>query len=274
MFRYLLVFVLFLALLPATPVSAAECQFVLGFATLRDMIGHDIVGECLEKEHYNSIGDSNQQTTGGLMAWRKADNWTAFTDGHRTWINGPNGLVTRLNHERFPWEAQPETTSGSQQPVIGHRNWDGVLNHIASSGTLGAEIAQWIRANGIRIGYAILPEGKVAFYNPQSNAIAVSHRLSDSPIYVIAYSVVHEYAHAYTTSQLGPRPGAGGGEDCIKDEVFAELMSVTWYFEKFPTSVPNFLPISVLERLITYVEGEDVFRQAIRTTYAPFCGVS
>ena len=84
---------------------AANCEFRLGFKTLRDLIGHDIVGECLENEHYNEIGDSNQQTTGGLMAWRKADNWTAFTDGHRTWINGPNGLVQRLNTERFPWEA-------------------------------------------------------------------------------------------------------------------------------------------------------------------------
>ncbi len=89
-----------------TPVDhAADCQFILGFKTLRDLIGHDIVGDCLENEYWNEIGDSNQRTTGGLMAWRKADNWTAFTDGYRTWINGPNGLVQRLNTERFEWEA-------------------------------------------------------------------------------------------------------------------------------------------------------------------------
>ena len=99
----LLGFALFL-LLP-TSVSAAECQFVLGFNTLRDLVGHEIVGECLENEHHNEIGDSVQQTTGGLLVWRKADNWTAFTDGYRTWINGPNGLVQRLNTERFEWEA-------------------------------------------------------------------------------------------------------------------------------------------------------------------------
>ena len=93
-----------LALMGASTVAAADCQFVLGFNTLRDLIGHDIVGECLEYEHYNEIGDSVQQTTGGLMVWRKADNWTAFTDGYRTWINGPNGLEQRLNTERFPWE--------------------------------------------------------------------------------------------------------------------------------------------------------------------------
>ncbi len=99
-------FALFLVLITPSVVSAsAECEFRLGFKTLRDLIGHDIVGACLENEHYNAIGDSNQRTTGGLMAWRKADNWTAFTDGYRTWINGPNGLVQRLNTERFAWEA-------------------------------------------------------------------------------------------------------------------------------------------------------------------------
>ena len=85
----------------AVGAASTDCQFVLGFKTLRDLIGHDIVGQCLEDEHYNAIGDSVQQTTGGLLAWRKADNWTAFTDGYRTWINGPNGLVMRLNTERF-----------------------------------------------------------------------------------------------------------------------------------------------------------------------------
>ena len=99
----LLGFALFL-LMP-TSVAAADCQFVLGFKTLRDLIGNEIVGECLENEHHNAIGDSVQQTTGGLLVWRKADNWTAFTDGYRTWLNGPNGLVQRLNTERFEWEA-------------------------------------------------------------------------------------------------------------------------------------------------------------------------
>jgi hypothetical protein len=39
------------------------------------------------------------------MVWRKADSWTAFTDGYRTWINGPFGLQQRLNTQRFPWES-------------------------------------------------------------------------------------------------------------------------------------------------------------------------
>ena len=111
----LLGFVLFL-LLP-TSVAAAECQFVLGFATLRDLIGHEIIGECLENEHHNEIGDSVQQITGGLLVWRKADNWTAFTDGYRTWINGPNGLVQRLNTERFEWEADYAPGGGIATPT-------------------------------------------------------------------------------------------------------------------------------------------------------------
>ena len=36
-----------------------------------------------------------------FLVWRKADNWTAFTDGYRTWINGPSGLQVRLNTEHF-----------------------------------------------------------------------------------------------------------------------------------------------------------------------------
>ena len=108
-----------LFLLLPTSISAAECQFVLGFNTLRDLIGHDIVGECLENEHYEENGDSLQQTTGGLLVWRKADNWTAFTDGYRTWINGPNGLVQRLNTARFEWEHDYAPGGGIATPTPG-----------------------------------------------------------------------------------------------------------------------------------------------------------
>ncbi len=102
--RLTVLFALALFFLLPMPTIAAECQFVLGFKTLRDLIGHDIVGECLEDQRYAANGNSEQQTTGGLLVWRKADNLTAFTDGYRTWINGPNGLEQRLNTERLPWE--------------------------------------------------------------------------------------------------------------------------------------------------------------------------
>jgi hypothetical protein len=65
-----------------------------------------VVGDCLTDEYFNvANGDSLQQTTGGLLVWRKADNWTAFTDGYRTWINGSLGLESRLNTQRFLWES-------------------------------------------------------------------------------------------------------------------------------------------------------------------------
>ncbi|HEV2121364.1 MAG TPA: PQQ-dependent sugar dehydrogenase [Chloroflexota bacterium] len=88
----------------AAPSQQAECQYVLGFKVLHDLIP-DIMGPCVENEQPAPNGDSVQRTASGLAVYRKADNWTAFTDGHRTWINGPQGLQSRLNTERFPWEA-------------------------------------------------------------------------------------------------------------------------------------------------------------------------
>src|ERR671927_450002 len=85
------------------PAHAASCTFVLGFATLHNMIP-ELVGQCLGNEYYNANGDAIQRTTGGLLVWRRADNWTAFTNGFRTWVNGPSGLQQRLNSQRFPWE--------------------------------------------------------------------------------------------------------------------------------------------------------------------------
>ncbi len=87
------------------PALAQDCTFQLGFSTLHDLIP-DVVGDCLDNEQHNpATGITRQTTTNGQLTWRKADNWTAFTDGQRTWINGPEGLQQRLNSEQFPWEA-------------------------------------------------------------------------------------------------------------------------------------------------------------------------
>ena len=122
--RYAVFFAFALLLLLPTTVAAAECQFILGFKTLRDLIGHDVVGECLENEHHNEIGDSVQQTTGGLLVWRKADNWTAFTDGYHSWISGPYGLEQRFNVELLPWEAE----GGHRATALGARRTNGSRN--------------------------------------------------------------------------------------------------------------------------------------------------
>jgi Domain of unknown function (DUF4232) len=97
------------------------CVFVLGFATLHDAIPQ-IVGSCLENEHHDAqSGDALQATTGGLLVWRKVDNWTAFTDGNRTWVQGPFGLQSRLNTQRFWWEANPEGFAITPPPAPGDR---------------------------------------------------------------------------------------------------------------------------------------------------------
>jgi hypothetical protein len=108
---------------PVPTATASSCQFVLGFKVLHDLIP-SIVGDCLVDEHHNPAnGDGLQETTGtvggggtGLLVWRKADNWTAYTDGYHTWVNGPSGLQERLNTERFPYDlagsARPTHESG------------------------------------------------------------------------------------------------------------------------------------------------------------------
>ena len=108
--RFLLSLLLLLgaAGVPATA-QAADCQFVLGFAALAQALPQQ-VGSCSDNQAFAANGDAQQHTsTGGLLVWRKADNWTAFTDGYHTWVNGPAGLQQRLNTERFPWEAPAPT---------------------------------------------------------------------------------------------------------------------------------------------------------------------
>ena len=103
----------------ATGIAAAQpmYEFKLGFAALADLIP-EIVGEPLENEHHSPInGDALQQTAKGLMVWRKADNWTAFTNGYRSWINGPFGVEERGNDERFKWEV-PALPRVSPPPAV------------------------------------------------------------------------------------------------------------------------------------------------------------
>ncbi len=124
--RYAVLVVVVLALLvsglPATPLAQAQsCRFVLGFATLHDLIPQ-IVGECLDNETHNpENGDGLQMTTNGLMVWRKADNFTAFTNGFQSWVNGPFGVQTRLDSQRLFWEGNPEELAIVPPPVEGQQ---------------------------------------------------------------------------------------------------------------------------------------------------------
>ncbi len=103
----------------STLISAQSSPtFELGFKVLASLIP-DVVGYPIENEHYGANGDSLQQTSTGLMVWRRADNWTAFTNGSRTWVNGPFGVMERGNEERFEWEAvaSPPTPTSTPAPV-------------------------------------------------------------------------------------------------------------------------------------------------------------
>lgn len=111
----------------ATPARAAavyDCEYRGGFKTLHDLIP-DIVGDCLENERHDPVtGDALQWTAHGILIWRKADNWTAFTDGPTTWVLGPEGVQSRPSAARFPWEAgaggqraAPEMPAVVQQAV-------------------------------------------------------------------------------------------------------------------------------------------------------------
>src|SRR5450756_1061518 len=131
----LCILVLALALVVSAVPAWAQAQptFKLGFAALAGQIP-GVVGTPVENEYFNlSNGNSEQHTTKGLMVWRKADNWTAYTDGYMTWINGPNGVQSRLNTERFGWESDgsPAPPAAPAPAPTGYRYID--PNAIASN---------------------------------------------------------------------------------------------------------------------------------------------
>jgi peptidoglycan/xylan/chitin deacetylase (PgdA/CDA1 family) len=146
---------LFAALLIAQPAGAqGSCRYQLGFAALRAEIP-GVVGDCLEDERHNGEnGDALQRTSGGLLVWRKADNWTAFTDGHRTWINGPFGLQTRLNDDRFPWEGGGAATVpvSAEEVVRGEpsRPWISLVFNAGSGYRSATRIPDILKEKGLR----------------------------------------------------------------------------------------------------------------------------
>jgi hypothetical protein len=100
----------------AAPVGAQACEFRADFKSLREEIP-DIVGRCLENELFDATtGNFRQRTSGGMIFRDAADQRTSFTDGHKTWIYGPNGLQHRLNTERFPWETGTPVSTISSSP--------------------------------------------------------------------------------------------------------------------------------------------------------------
>ncbi|TME95291.1 MAG: CBS domain-containing protein [Chloroflexi bacterium] len=99
--RLVLAVVLLVSPVASAAAQPATCSFMLGFAALYTAIPN-IVGECITDESHNpENGDALQSTTNGLLVWRKADNLTAFTNGTQSWVDGPFGVETRLDAQRF-----------------------------------------------------------------------------------------------------------------------------------------------------------------------------
>ena len=221
-----------------TPIRAADCEFRLGFKALRDLIGHDIVGECLENEFYNAIGDSNQHTTGGLMAWRKADNWTAFTDGYRTWINGPNGLEQRLNTERFPWEADYAPGGGIAIPTPVPRVIESELSYVLEVLTftpIGRTLRAWFDEVSPSLTYGAASGGWTSFYyDPPRNEIIVRHELRNESADIQAAVIAWQTVIAINTRRYGLKSERwGSAVDCLAEAVVAEQAMAQWWFERF-----------------------------------------
>lgn len=84
--------------LPGAAPAAAQtgCRFVLGFGALSSQIAAR-VGNCLDNERSMANGDSTQPTSTGLLTWRRANNFTAFTDGADIWVTTPNGARATIS---------------------------------------------------------------------------------------------------------------------------------------------------------------------------------
>ncbi|MCY3799959.1 MAG: ABC transporter substrate-binding protein [Chloroflexi bacterium] len=148
-----------LVLLAAPTAAASDCEFVLGFAMLKSLVdaaeGPDRVGACVDNEHFHpDAGESLQETTGGQLIWRKADNWTAFTDGNRTWINGPLGLQSRPNTELLDWEriAQLRQNAEDFEYTIGNPGGTLTFATISEPLTLNLAISNDASSSGV-LGY-------------------------------------------------------------------------------------------------------------------------
>lgn len=88
-----------------SPIAQADCEFVFGFNDMRNLVGANRVGSCVENErHIAGNGNSEQRTTNGLLVLSALDNRLRFVTAERTWVNGPTGLVDRPNNQRFEWE--------------------------------------------------------------------------------------------------------------------------------------------------------------------------
>ena len=241
-----LVLVAALALVPAAPARAQPApEFKLGFRVLADQIPN-VVGEPLENEHWGPNGDSLQQTSTGLMVWRKADNWTAFTNGHATWINGPYGVQSRLNTDRFLWEKDAPPRQGvAPQPLSPSvAAWGELFQDQRLRDALAEAygyaldwrpVAEAAAVRRVPVRWGVLPQGvhgkyeyEVWYYaggrtEVRNGRITISASLQRESASVLATALAHEATHAATIE------GKLGADGCFQGEVAAWSMhSYVW----------------------------------------------
>ena len=155
------------------PISAyadSGCQFVLGFQTLDNSIS-TIVGACVDNQAFATNGDALQHTTNGLMVWRKADNFTAFTNGDQTWVNGPCGVQQRSNAQRFQWETGGQGCGlATSAPASGDNGTiPGMVNNVPPSLTSQADGTTLVNGRGYSL---TLPAGWKTYTSASPQLVA------------------------------------------------------------------------------------------------------
>ena len=197
-----------------TPALAhgVDCAFRFGFKKIYDLIP-DVVGQCLENEQYTVSGDSFQETTGGLLAWRKADNLTTFTDGSWTWIHGPDGLQKRLNSERFAWDPP--------DPVLAQ-----ALEALHATAT-GERVYRMFMQSGATAHFSTL-EGLVSRYYSFRNLILINEQYRGESLETLAHTLIWPAVALYNVNERAPSWSV-----CMERVIDQEVTQTQWWYEMF-----------------------------------------
>lgn len=78
----------------ARPAGPTDCRISDVYASFRDALGDDLVGDCESEQVLIGEGLDRQKTTEGMLYWNRYTNRAVFTDGARLWRDGPAGIGT------------------------------------------------------------------------------------------------------------------------------------------------------------------------------------
>ncbi|MCY4438271.1 MAG: hypothetical protein OXE05_13180 [Chloroflexi bacterium] len=261
MFRALLLgFVLLFALFsssahafPGDPPRVCNADY--GFQAIYELIP-GTVGSCMGTANYNDSGDVVQQTANrdkndniifGLFVWRQADNRAVFTDGARTWIIDPKGVLqSRPNSEAFAWEGTPvPTPTPKPTPVppvpppgevapITDPDLVRVFDLLRGDAT-GRHAARVIEQYKIVVLYLALPphipSDTSGYYTSDFNTI-VLNALMRGDDNATAATIIHETYHA---EQYYIRAGYERSPlECLQEEVDAFRLEAKWLQSRQP----------------------------------------